>query len=181
MGVQASLWTEFCNKPEDVDYLLFPRLSALAEGAWTQTDRKDWQTYLKAMDRFNEHIAAKGIVYARSMYNIQHTVTPVDGQLQVKLECVRPDVQIHYTTDGKEPDLQSALYSEPLRLTTSKTVKAATFANGEQIGKHWFCRWNGIKQRLNLFWEAIPKTEVVGEWRTGQLEANRFRMVLLDE
>ncbi len=40
MGVQASLWTEFCNKPEDVDYLLFPRLSALAEGAWTQTDRK---------------------------------------------------------------------------------------------------------------------------------------------
>lgn len=135
MGVQASLWTEFCNKPEDVDYLLFPRLSALAEGAWTQTDRKDWQTYLKAMDRFNEHIAAKGIVYARSMYNIQHTVTPVDGQLQVKLECVRPDVQIHYTTDGKEPDLQSALYSEPLRLTTSKTVKAATFANGEQIGK----------------------------------------------
>lgn len=135
MGVQASLWTEFCNKPEDVDNLLFPRLSALAEGAWTQTDRKDWQTYLKAMDRFNEHIAAKGIVYARSMYNIQHTVTPVDGQLQVKLECVRPDVQIHYTTDGKEPDLQSALYSEPLRLTTSKTVKAATFANGEQIGK----------------------------------------------
>ena len=135
MGVQASLWTEFCNKPEDVDYLLFPRLSALAEGAWTQTDRKDWQTYLNAMDRFNEHIAAKGIVYARSMYNIQHTVTPVDGQLQVKLECVRPDVQIHYTTDGKEPDLQSALYSEPLRLTTSKTVKAATFANGEQIGK----------------------------------------------
>lgn len=24
MGVQGSMWTEFCNKPEDVDYLLFP-------------------------------------------------------------------------------------------------------------------------------------------------------------
>lgn len=24
MGVQASLWTEFCNRPEDVDYLVFP-------------------------------------------------------------------------------------------------------------------------------------------------------------
>ena len=31
MGVQACMWTEFCNAPEDVDYLLFPRLSALAE------------------------------------------------------------------------------------------------------------------------------------------------------
>ena len=26
MGVQACMWTEFCNKPEDVDYLLFPAL-----------------------------------------------------------------------------------------------------------------------------------------------------------
>lgn len=36
MGVQASMWTEFCNKPEDVEYQLFPRLAALAEVAWTQ-------------------------------------------------------------------------------------------------------------------------------------------------
>lgn len=31
MGVQASMWTEFCNKPEDVEYQLFPRLAALAK------------------------------------------------------------------------------------------------------------------------------------------------------
>ena len=42
MGVQASMWTEFCNKPEDVDYLVFPRLAALAEVAWTQPAHKDW-------------------------------------------------------------------------------------------------------------------------------------------
>ena len=40
MGVQACMWTEFCNKPEDVDYLVFPRLAALAEVAWTQPERK---------------------------------------------------------------------------------------------------------------------------------------------
>lgn len=41
MGVQACMWTEFCNKPEDVDYLVFPRLAALAEVAWTQPEKKD--------------------------------------------------------------------------------------------------------------------------------------------
>ena len=50
-----------------------------------------------AMDKFNEHLSAKGIVFACSMYNIQHTVTPVNGKLQVKLECERPDVEIRYT------------------------------------------------------------------------------------
>ena len=29
MGVQACMWTEFCNPPEDVFYLTFPRLGKL--------------------------------------------------------------------------------------------------------------------------------------------------------
>lgn len=135
MGVQASLWTEFCNSPEDVDYLVFPRLAALAEVGWSRPEQKDWNSFLKAMDRFNEHLDVKGIRYARSMYNIQHTSTPVNGALQVKLECVRPDVEIRYTTDGSEPQNTSSLYTRPLEFHTAQTLKCATFANGSQMGK----------------------------------------------
>ncbi len=135
MGVQACMWTEFCNSPADVDYLLFPRLSALAEVAWTKPARKNWASYLKAMDHFNEHLAAKGIVYARSMYNIQQTVTPKEGRLQVELDCIRPDVQVRYTMDGSMPTAQSPLYTKPLMLTEAKTIKAATFAGNEQLGQ----------------------------------------------
>lgn len=135
MGVQACMWTEFCNSPADVDYLLFPRLSALAEVAWTKPARKNWTSYLKAMDHFNEHLAAKGIVYARSMYNIQQTVTPKEGRLQVELDCIRPDAQVRYTMDGSVPTAQSPLYTKPLMLTEAKTIKAATFAGNEQLGQ----------------------------------------------
>ena len=135
MGVQACMWTEFCNSPADVDYLLFPRLSALAEVAWTKPARKNWASYLKAMDHFNEHLAAKGIVYARSMYNIQQTVTPKEGRLQVELDCIRPDAQMRYTMDGSVPTAQSPLYTKPLMLTEAKTIKAATFAGNEQLGQ----------------------------------------------
>ena len=135
MGVQACMWTEFCNSPADVDYLLFPRLSALAEVAWTKPARKNWASYLKAMDHFNEHLATKGIVYARSMYNIQQTVTPKEGRLQVELDCIRPDVQVRYTMDGSVPTAQSPLYTKPLMLTEAKTIKAATFAGNEQLGQ----------------------------------------------
>ena len=128
MGVQGSMWTEFCNKPEDVDYLLFPRLAAVAEVAWTQPDKKDWALFLKGMDRYNEHLAEKGIVYARSMYNIQHKVTPENGVLQVKLECIRPDVEIRYTVDGSEPTASSSLYTDSLTVTAAQTIKSATFA-----------------------------------------------------
>ena len=57
------------------------------------------------------------------MYNIQHTVTPVNGKLQVKLECERPDVEIRYTMDGKEPTDRSPLYKNPLMVTGTQTIK----------------------------------------------------------
>ena len=42
LGVQASLWTEFCSSVADVNYLAFPRLAALAEIGWTRPEDKDW-------------------------------------------------------------------------------------------------------------------------------------------
>ena len=135
MGVQGSLWTEFCQSVKDVEYLIFPRLSALAETAWTQPERKEWSRYLQAMDNYNAHIERKGITYARSMYNIQHTVKPVNGTLQVQLECIRPDVEIRYTTDGTAPTARSARYVRPLTVSRPQTVKVATFADGKQQGK----------------------------------------------
>ena len=69
------------------------------------------------------------------MYNIQQTVTPRDGRLEVKLDCIRPDVEVRYTMDGSQPTAQSALYVRPLMLTGTKTIKAATFSAGKQMGQ----------------------------------------------
>lgn len=135
LGVQASMWTEFCSKPEDVEYQIFPRLAALAEVAWTQSGRKNYRAFISAMDNFNERLAVKGVTFARSMYNVQHNVTPVSGKLQVALECDRPDVEIRYTTDGSEPTSQSQRYDKKFLLAQSQVIKCATFRYGEQMGK----------------------------------------------
>jgi hexosaminidase len=41
LGVQGQLWTEYLKTPSDVEYMAFPRLTALAEVAWTPTDRRE--------------------------------------------------------------------------------------------------------------------------------------------
>lgn len=42
LGVQGQLWTEFVPTPQHAEYMLFPRLCALAEVAWSSPDaRKD--------------------------------------------------------------------------------------------------------------------------------------------
>ncbi len=166
MGVQACMWTEFCNKPEDVDYLVFPRVAALAEVAWTQPEKKDWGLFLKALDVYNEHLKVKGIVYARSMYNIQHTVTPGNGALKVKLECIRPDVEIRYTVDGSEPTAHSALYEKPLEVTKSGTIKCATFSEDRQMGE---------TLRLPVYWNLATAKHVIGNNQNEKLLTNGIR------
>lgn len=136
LGVQACMWTEFCNKPEDVFYLTFPRLAALAETAWVPKGKKDWNAFLKALDVYNAHLLQKGIVPARSMYNIQHTVLPnAEGKLEVHLDCERPDVEIRYTLDGTNPTASSILYAGNIVADKNVVIKAATFSNDVQMGK----------------------------------------------
>lgn len=151
MGIQASMWTEFCNSPEDVEYLVFPRLLALADVAWTEKGTKDWPDFLTRLDRVLPHIEAAGITYAKSMYNIDHKVMPVKNALQIEMSCIRPDVEIRYTQDGTEPTATSALYKAPLTVKKSTGIKAATFSKGEQMGKT-LC--------LDLSWNKATAKEV---------------------
>ena len=135
MGVQGCMWTEFCTSAEDVEYLLFPRLAAVGEIAWSGKDKKDWPDFLKRLDVLTQHYDYLGVNYARSMFNIDHLVTGDNDTLKVALTCIRPDMEIRYTVDGSEPQVSSPLYTDSLAFTDSVTIKAATFASGEQKGQ----------------------------------------------
>lgn len=41
LGIQANLWTETAPNQQRLDYLMFPRIAALAEAAWTNSTQKD--------------------------------------------------------------------------------------------------------------------------------------------
>jgi len=46
MGVQSCLWSENLGDRSLFDHLVFPRLSALAETAWTPREKKSWTRFL---------------------------------------------------------------------------------------------------------------------------------------
>lgn len=44
-GVQGSLWVEYIPTPEHVEYMIYPRMLALAEVAWSAPERKSWPDF----------------------------------------------------------------------------------------------------------------------------------------
>ncbi len=59
-GVQANLWTEYIPTPEHVEYMMYPRLLALAEVAWSAPERKSWTDFRARALNAVEDLQEKG-------------------------------------------------------------------------------------------------------------------------
>jgi hexosaminidase len=61
LGSQCQLWTEQVPRAEDVEYLAFPRLCALADALWSA--KPDWAAFGAAMAVHEHRLAAMSVAY----------------------------------------------------------------------------------------------------------------------
>lgn len=64
LGVQANVWTEYMATPGQVEYMMFPRIAALSEIAWTYPSNKNWPGFQQRLDKLVKHYNAEGINYS---------------------------------------------------------------------------------------------------------------------
>lgn len=50
MGAQANVWTEYIPNPEHAEYMVFPRVAALAEVVWSQKDKREYKDFKRRLD-----------------------------------------------------------------------------------------------------------------------------------
>jgi hexosaminidase len=65
IGAQAQVWTEYMEGPKKVEYMVFPRLTALAEAVWTPLDRKDYADYRARLDAHLRRLDALDVNYRK--------------------------------------------------------------------------------------------------------------------
>jgi len=51
LGVQANVWTEYMAYPSKVEYMIFPRMTALSEVLWTDKNRKDINDFKRRLEQ----------------------------------------------------------------------------------------------------------------------------------
>ncbi|WP_426162302.1 family 20 glycosylhydrolase [Pseudoduganella sp. R-32] len=128
-GLEAALWTETIRDPALIDYLLVPRLLAMAERAWaadpawaTESDfarasalhRAEWSRFVNALGqrvlpRLDLEPAPLGPVH----YRIAPPGLSRDGG-KVHANHALPGLALRYTSDGTEPHAASPLVAGPI-------------------------------------------------------------------
>ena len=127
LGTQANLWAEYVGSTEHSEYMLFPRLLALAEISWTNDKLKDWDSFMRRTQHFMQRMDVMGIHYARSVYQVVPTVENKEGNIYLKLECEVPNADIRYTL-GDTPIEKGEKYTAPIAIKATTTYKAAVFS-----------------------------------------------------
>lgn len=51
LGAQANVWTEYMEGPTKVDYMIFPRMTALSERLWSTQAQKNYADFLKRLEQ----------------------------------------------------------------------------------------------------------------------------------
>ena len=127
LGTQANLWAENVGSTEHSEYMLFPRLLALAEISWTTDNLKNWDNFINRTQAFMKRLDVMKVNYARSMYQVVPTVENQKGTIFLKLDCEVPNADIRYAL-GDTPIEKATKYHQPIALNRSTTFKATVFS-----------------------------------------------------
>lgn len=75
LGAQANLWTEYIATTEHAEYMILPRMAALAEVQWTQPEKKDYADFTQRLPRLIKFYQRDSMNYAKHIFDIQAEYT----------------------------------------------------------------------------------------------------------
>ncbi len=156
LGTQANLWTEHVRTEPRVEHMAFPRLSALAEVAWSPKAARDWQGFLHRLAPQMRRFAKAGIGAADSAFAARIRAQPQGEGATVALASQSGFGELRYTTDGSEPTAQSPLYAQPLTVALPTTVTANAFFDGKPLAKARALRVDALALRTREAEQLAP-------------------------
>jgi hexosaminidase len=128
-GIQANLWTEYIKSPALAEFMLFPRLMAVAETGWS-IDKPGFTHFTKRMQQQFERLEKRGINTSSHLFElaINGKLNSTTKGLQVTLTGTPNGTGLYYAINGAMPKK----YKGPFTVMGSGIIKASSLV-GKKI------------------------------------------------
>lgn len=134
LGVQGNLWTEWIPSRERAQYMVFPRLLAIAELGWTKASHLNWDQFQTRMVKQFDRLNALSVNYRMPDLEGFYNTNVFTDKGTVRISCIDPGIEIHYTTDGSIPTTSSPKYVQPLSVTQTTDFTIRSFGKNGRKG-----------------------------------------------
>lgn len=135
LGGQGNLWTEFIDTTSYAEYMVLPRMTALAEVLWSPEYLLNWNDFKGRLRTQFRRFDAMETKYMKGSGNVDVTALfNVDGKpYTLKLETEKDETTIYYTLNGYAPTDRSYVYKNPIEIKNDLVLKAVAFKKGNKL------------------------------------------------
>ena len=139
LGGQANLWSEQIPTESHSQYMIFPRLAALAETVWSPKELRDWNDFSGRITTMFKRYEYLGINYAKSAYLVtaDTQINMEEKVVEVLLKNEFSNSDIRYTLDGSDLNSTSKKYTESIKMLETTNIKASLFENDKPVGREF--------------------------------------------
>ncbi|MGL5920956.1 MAG: glycoside hydrolase family 20 zincin-like fold domain-containing protein, partial [Bacteroidales bacterium] len=116
----------------------FPNAAAFAQICWAGNKERDWNSFIKELDKILPVYNALRMDYSKSMYELYYKTNVKDRKVQLSIITVRPDIDVRYTLGGETPTRSSVLLTNPMMITENKNIFAIGFQGEKEMGDPLF-------------------------------------------
>jgi len=121
IGVQANLWSEYLTSPAKLNYMLYPRVLALAEIAWTEPKNKNYNHFIQNQLPYHlEKLELEDRLYKVPTPFGADEMALIASKYILDLKPTIKNGKIFYTIDGYNPDETAELYQNPVLINIPK-------------------------------------------------------------
>lgn len=130
LGVQGNLWSHHTPSRKRLQFMVVPRMLAIAELGWSDPKQKNWDAFTQRLSNHFERLQVMDINYRIPDLTGFCNSNVFVNEGTVSVSCIDSSAKIHYTTDGSMPTLESPEYTEPIKITETTNFKFRTFYPG---------------------------------------------------
>ncbi|MFZ6800739.1 beta-N-acetylhexosaminidase [Undibacterium sp. Di24W] len=118
-GVQANVWTEYLRTPEKIEYMVFPRILAMAEVAWSAQEQRQFTHFEQRIAPHYQRLSAQKIAYRIPRPLGLDQIVLKDDVAILNLKSPVAGSKLYVSFDGSTPDTNALAYKKPVNFKLS--------------------------------------------------------------
>ena len=135
LGAQGNVWTEYISNEKKLEYMIFPRMAALAEVLWSPKENRNWKDFERRLPAIFKSYTDRGIHFSNAYNDLGPSVIPLPGNsIGWQLETKNRDAHIIYREPGNEKNM---IYKEPPVISKTGVFEAALTDDKNKLISNW--------------------------------------------
>ena len=126
LGGQANVWTEWIPTEARAEFMIWPRMGAMAETLWSPKAGRDTGEFMGRVSSLFGRLDRLGSSYFLPAPQVAMSAILFKGKAKVEaIQDKQMPGKLHYTIDGTVPTLKSPLYTKPVTVTKAASIRFA--------------------------------------------------------